>query len=148
MNNIRMNDHWGHQQIPVPYLDRDPSFSQTRTRNPIACDRCRKRKIKCTGDATMCTPCSECISARESATCYYRRVNSFEPANRMCQGEQNIKAEQMITSQAEGGSYAPYGYAQPLSHGQAQPSFAASGWANHAAGYAQGNEVMSRRYAG
>ncbi|XMA07700.1 hypothetical protein WAI453_000491 [Rhynchosporium graminicola] len=52
------------------------SSSRPRSRIPVACGRCRKRKIKCSGDTGG--PCTSCISAGNDQ-CQFLRVLS-EPA--------------------------------------------------------------------
>ncbi|MCJ1453844.1 hypothetical protein MMC28_004193 [Mycoblastus sanguinarius] len=50
-----------------------------RKRNSIACARCRKRKIKCTGDMHDGQGCEACQAAgTSSSTCFYLRVNSHQ----------------------------------------------------------------------
>ncbi|KAL6230076.1 hypothetical protein BDW75DRAFT_223538 [Aspergillus navahoensis] len=46
----------------------------TRRRIPVACLRCRRRKIKCSGDVGDGQGCSNCQSAGD--TCHFLRVNS------------------------------------------------------------------------
>ncbi|KAL4930536.1 uncharacterized protein BDV17DRAFT_40591 [Aspergillus undulatus] len=48
---------------------------QTRRRIPVACSRCRKRKIKCSGDDGDGQGCSNCRSAGNTQ-CHFLRVNS------------------------------------------------------------------------
>ncbi|PLB49594.1 hypothetical protein P170DRAFT_475889 [Aspergillus steynii IBT 23096] len=59
---------------PVPDLDgkgRNPA----RRRIQVACQRCRKRKIKCSGDMGNSRGCSNCVSAGNT-NCQFLRVNS------------------------------------------------------------------------
>ncbi|KAJ5273890.1 hypothetical protein N7478_009015 [Penicillium angulare] len=46
-----------------------------RRRVPVACQRCRRRKIKCSGDSEDGQGCSNCHSAGENL-CQFTRVNS------------------------------------------------------------------------
>ncbi|KAK2786231.1 hypothetical protein FQN51_003623 [Onygenales sp. PD_10] len=53
------------------------SGSSNRKRIPVACGRCRRRKIKCSGD----TGTGQCTNCRNSGTqsCQFLRVNSYMP---------------------------------------------------------------------
>ncbi|KAJ5558074.1 hypothetical protein N7535_009564 [Penicillium sp. DV-2018c] len=57
-------------------LDRDQKPRKQRKRALVACDRCRKRKIKCNGDLDAGKACSSCLSVG-ATECTYNRVNSF-----------------------------------------------------------------------
>ncbi|CAK1357677.1 unnamed protein product [Cercospora beticola] len=51
----------------------------SRRRIQVACSRCRRRKIKCTGDPGDGTGCSACRSAQaDKASCTFNRVGSRE----------------------------------------------------------------------
>ncbi|CAK1356610.1 hypothetical protein CB0940_12226 [Cercospora beticola] len=73
-----------------PYFDRLCARAQTqeqdsgtvqsgssRRRIQVACSRCRRHKIKCTGDPGDGSTCSACKSAKEDS-CTFRRVGSHE----------------------------------------------------------------------
>ncbi|CAG8366255.1 unnamed protein product [Penicillium salamii] len=49
-----------------------------RKRALVACNRCRKRKIKCNGDLNNGLACSSCLSVGANE-CHYSRVNSLSP---------------------------------------------------------------------
>ncbi|KAF7586983.1 hypothetical protein BBP40_007898 [Aspergillus hancockii] len=51
------------------------SRSSTRRRIPVACNRCRKRKIKCSGDPGDGLGCVNC-RASGNVNCHFLRVNS------------------------------------------------------------------------
>ncbi|KAL4954913.1 hypothetical protein BDW69DRAFT_131811 [Aspergillus filifer] len=51
------------------------SRGQTRRRIPVACQRCRKRKIRCSGDVGDGQGCSNCRSSGNTL-CQFLRVNS------------------------------------------------------------------------
>ncbi|KAH8687685.1 hypothetical protein BGZ60DRAFT_13871 [Tricladium varicosporioides] len=57
-------------------LDQDNS-TRPRSRIAVACGRCRKRKIKCSGDANNGQPCSSCNAAGVD-NCQFLRVSSRE----------------------------------------------------------------------
>ncbi|TGZ77694.1 hypothetical protein EX30DRAFT_180777 [Ascodesmis nigricans] len=61
----------------IPLLGSSGNGSQPRRRIPVACARCRKRKIRCTGDPGDNTGCANCKAARVSpGTCVFLRVSS------------------------------------------------------------------------
>ncbi|KAI1407101.1 hypothetical protein F5Y13DRAFT_206675 [Hypoxylon sp. FL1857] len=81
---------------PIPYPDRrfplssqdartttmterevDSESSQPRKRIAVACGRCRKRKIRCSGDPGNGLPCSNCKNAGYEP-CLFLRVSSTE----------------------------------------------------------------------
>ncbi|KAI1081545.1 hypothetical protein F5B20DRAFT_69528 [Whalleya microplaca] len=80
---------------PIPYSDRrflsshdartttmterevDSESSQPRKRIAVACGRCRKRKIRCSGDPGNGLPCSNCKNAGYEP-CLFLRVSSTE----------------------------------------------------------------------
>ncbi|KAI1620967.1 hypothetical protein EDD37DRAFT_140042 [Exophiala viscosa] len=47
-----------------------------RKRVPVACQRCRKRKIKCSGNEDNNQSCANCINAGHAETCHFLRVQS------------------------------------------------------------------------
>ncbi|TVY91233.1 putative transcriptional regulatory protein [Lachnellula willkommii] len=51
--------------------------SRPRSRIPVACGRCRKRKIRCSGDLGTGLPCTNCKSAGNE-NCQFLRVSSTE----------------------------------------------------------------------
>ncbi|KAH6683129.1 hypothetical protein B0J14DRAFT_139556 [Halenospora varia] len=53
------------------------SSARPRSRIAVACGRCRKRKIKCSGDANNGQPCSSCKAAGVD-NCQFLRVSSRE----------------------------------------------------------------------
>ncbi|KAJ5807556.1 hypothetical protein N7447_011012 [Penicillium robsamsonii] len=59
-------------------VERDDKPRKQRKRALVACNRCRKRKIKCNGDLNTGLACSSCrgVGATE---CQYIRVNSLAP---------------------------------------------------------------------
>ncbi|OJI88721.1 hypothetical protein ASPTUDRAFT_387979 [Aspergillus tubingensis CBS 134.48] len=59
---------------PSSELD-SKSRNSTRRRIQVACNRCRKRKIKCSGDSGNGHGCSNCINAGNK-NCQFLRVNS------------------------------------------------------------------------
>ncbi|RAH72670.1 uncharacterized protein BO66DRAFT_368580 [Aspergillus aculeatinus CBS 121060] len=61
-------------QSPSPEID-SKSRNSTRRRIQVACNRCRKRKIKCSGDNGDGQGCSNCRSSG-NANCQFLRVNS------------------------------------------------------------------------
>ncbi|KAK0104054.1 hypothetical protein ONS96_005157 [Cadophora gregata f. sp. sojae] len=65
-----------HESRTVGQSPESESNSRPRSRIPVACGRCRKRKIRCSGDAGG--PCSNCKNAGNDQ-CQFLRVSS-EPA--------------------------------------------------------------------
>ncbi|MCJ1388547.1 hypothetical protein MMC18_001394 [Xylographa bjoerkii] len=64
------------QESPPPDLDSEKN-QHPRRRIAVACSRCRKRKIKCSGDPGDGQGCQNCKSAgQESGACQFLRVNS------------------------------------------------------------------------
>ncbi|KAB8228127.1 hypothetical protein BDV23DRAFT_195951 [Aspergillus alliaceus] len=59
----------------TPILEGEKSRSSTRRRIPVACNRCRKRKIKCSGDIGDGHGCSNCRNSGNQH-CQFLRVNS------------------------------------------------------------------------
>ncbi|KAJ5457182.1 hypothetical protein N7530_012456 [Penicillium desertorum] len=59
-------------------LERDEKPRKQRKRALVACNRCRKRKIKCNGDLNTGLACSSCRSVG-ATECQYIRVNSLAP---------------------------------------------------------------------
>ncbi|RVX72725.1 hypothetical protein B0A52_04123 [Exophiala mesophila] len=51
-----------------------------RKRVPVACERCRKRKIKCSGNEGESGSCVNCKNAGQSEQCKFMRVQSYEAA--------------------------------------------------------------------
>ncbi|KAL2204327.1 hypothetical protein CC79DRAFT_1129681 [Sarocladium strictum] len=66
MNMTAMNDDRGHSDSCGP-----------RKRIAMACSRCRKRKIRCSGDKGDGQPCTNCSNSNHSP-CQFLRVNSCE----------------------------------------------------------------------
>ncbi|KAE8377446.1 hypothetical protein BDV26DRAFT_293170 [Aspergillus bertholletiae] len=58
---------------PIP--EGEKSRNATRRRIPVACNRCRKRKIKCSGDIGDGRGCSNCRTSGNTH-CQFLRVNS------------------------------------------------------------------------
>ncbi|KAE8351884.1 hypothetical protein BDV28DRAFT_136207 [Aspergillus coremiiformis] len=58
---------------PIP--EGEKSRNSTRRRIPVACNRCRKRKIKCSGDNGDGQGCSNCRNSG-NLPCQFLRVNS------------------------------------------------------------------------
>ncbi|KAJ5761398.1 hypothetical protein N7533_003437 [Penicillium manginii] len=58
-----------------PAGDMDSKRNPQRRRVPVACGRCRRRKIKCSGDSGDGQGCSNCRSAGNT-DCQFLRVNS------------------------------------------------------------------------
>ncbi|EXJ87541.1 hypothetical protein A1O3_04501 [Capronia epimyces CBS 606.96] len=54
--------------------------SGSRKRVPVACERCRKRKIKCSGNEGNNQSCANCINAGHEESCRFLRVSSIETA--------------------------------------------------------------------
>ncbi|KEF57095.1 uncharacterized protein A1O9_07285 [Exophiala aquamarina CBS 119918] len=52
----------------------------TRKRVPVACERCRKRKIKCSGNEGENSSCINCKNAGYADNCRFLRVSSMETA--------------------------------------------------------------------
>ncbi|PYH42203.1 uncharacterized protein BP01DRAFT_139289 [Aspergillus saccharolyticus JOP 1030-1] len=61
-------------QSPSPEVD-SKSRNSTRRRIQVACNRCRKRKIKCSGDNGDGQGCTNCRNSG-NANCQFLRVNS------------------------------------------------------------------------
>ncbi|QQK43807.1 Fungal transcriptional regulatory protein, N-terminal [Penicillium digitatum] len=59
-------------------VERDEKPRKQRKRALVACNRCRKRKIKCNGDLNTGLACSSCRSVG-ATECQYIRVNSLAP---------------------------------------------------------------------
>ncbi|KAJ5782134.1 hypothetical protein N7457_003908 [Penicillium paradoxum] len=59
-------------------VERDEKPRKQRKRALVACNRCRKRKIKCNGDLNTGLACSSCRSVG-ATECQYNRVNSLAP---------------------------------------------------------------------
>ncbi|KAF2839436.1 hypothetical protein M501DRAFT_1004071 [Patellaria atrata CBS 101060] len=60
---------------------KDSTNGTSRRRIPVACQRCRKRKIKCSGDYPDGTGCEHCRSIGEGSLCQFERVGTLkEPA--------------------------------------------------------------------
>ncbi|KAJ5121141.1 uncharacterized protein N7515_009102 [Penicillium bovifimosum] len=57
-------------------MEREEKPRKQRKRALVACDRCRKRKIKCNGDLDSGKACSSCLSVG-ATECAYNRVNSW-----------------------------------------------------------------------
>ncbi|EHY57280.1 hypothetical protein ABEF95_008339 [Exophiala dermatitidis] len=54
------------------------AISGSRKRVPVACDRCRKRKIKCSGNEGNNQSCQNCRNSGHGETCRFLRVSSVE----------------------------------------------------------------------
>ncbi|PWY77114.1 hypothetical protein BO70DRAFT_339810 [Aspergillus heteromorphus CBS 117.55] len=66
----------GHHDMVDPGTELDnKSRNSTRRRIQVACNRCRKRKIKCSGDTGDGQGCSNCRTSG-NANCQFLRVNS------------------------------------------------------------------------
>ncbi|KAJ5175548.1 uncharacterized protein N7482_001425 [Penicillium canariense] len=65
-----------HELSPVAEMDTKLRNPQRR-RVPVACGRCRRRKIKCSGDSGDGQGCSNCRSAGNT-DCQFLRVNSLK----------------------------------------------------------------------
>ncbi|KAE8144093.1 hypothetical protein BDV25DRAFT_3184 [Aspergillus avenaceus] len=61
--------------ITPPPEGESKNRNSTRRRIPVACSRCRKRKIKCSGDTGDGQGCSNCQSSGNT-NCHFLRVNS------------------------------------------------------------------------
>ncbi|KAI2701484.1 transcriptional regulator family: Fungal Specific TF [Penicillium roqueforti] len=59
-------------------VEREEKPRKQRKRALVACNRCRKRKIKCNGDLNNGLACSSCRSVG-ATECQYIRVNSLAP---------------------------------------------------------------------
>ncbi|KAF5639597.1 transcriptional regulatory [Fusarium sp. NRRL 25303] len=57
--------------------ERDDDVTPQRKRIAVACGRCRKRKIRCSGDAGNGVPCTNCKNAGHEP-CQFLRVSSHE----------------------------------------------------------------------
>ncbi|KAI1370186.1 hypothetical protein F4677DRAFT_383374 [Hypoxylon crocopeplum] len=79
----------------------DPESSQPRKRIAVACGRCRKRKIRCSGDPGNGLPCSNCKNAGFEP-CLFLRVSSTETQLRNDGSEfgYNLEAARPYTNQA------------------------------------------------
>ncbi|KAK4182354.1 hypothetical protein QBC35DRAFT_178895 [Podospora australis] len=80
--------HGGHHEaatIMADHHDRDATMPQ-RKRVPVACSRCRKRKIRCSGDQGDGLPCSNCKNAGVEK-CRFLRVTSREAPIRLDMGD-------------------------------------------------------------
>ncbi|KAK9860202.1 hypothetical protein MYU51_010577 [Penicillium brevicompactum] len=63
-----------------------------RKRALVACNRCRKRKIKCNGDLNNGLACSSCLSVGANE-CHYSRVNSLSPEEAArCIGSSTVRS--------------------------------------------------------
>ncbi|KAF3385627.1 hypothetical protein F1880_001952 [Penicillium rolfsii] len=69
---MRSSNH--HELSPVAEMESKLRNPQRR-RVPVACGRCRRRKIKCSGDSGDGQGCSNCRSAGNT-DCHFLRVNS------------------------------------------------------------------------
>ncbi|KAH8671667.1 hypothetical protein BX600DRAFT_252060 [Xylariales sp. PMI_506] len=76
-----------HDVRPTTMTEREPDeSSQPRKRIAVACGRCRKRKIRCSGDPGNGGPCSNCKSAGHEP-CLFLRVSSTETQLRDAAGD-------------------------------------------------------------
>ncbi|KAI8965237.1 hypothetical protein F5Y11DRAFT_355077 [Daldinia sp. FL1419] len=79
----------------------DSESSQPRKRIAVACGRCRKRKIRCSGDPGNGLPCSNCKNAGHEP-CLFLRVSSTETHLRNDGNEfgYNLEAARTYSNQA------------------------------------------------
>ncbi len=63
------------RRIPVAVCSHSIYILQSSNKNTLQCGRCRKRKIRCSGDPGNGQPCSNCKSAGNEA-CQFLRVGS------------------------------------------------------------------------
>ncbi|CAJ2502161.1 Uu.00g095550.m01.CDS01 [Anthostomella pinea] len=91
----------------------DSDTSQPRKRIAVACGRCRKRKIRCSGDPGNGGPCSNCKSAGYEP-CLFLRVSSTEThlRNEGSDYGYNLDAARTYANQTRG-AVSPL---NPLSH--------------------------------
>ncbi|KYK54029.1 hypothetical protein DCS_05983 [Drechmeria coniospora] len=101
-------DHLDREPSCNIMMDRDGGLEETssqRKRIAVACGRCRKRKIRCSGDAGNGQPCTNCKNASH-APCQFLRVSSQEVSQ--VKGNSfsyNIDASRMM--QARGSNAVP-----------------------------------------
>ncbi|KIX07692.1 uncharacterized protein Z518_02346 [Rhinocladiella mackenziei CBS 650.93] len=62
----------------TPSETENRATSGSRKRVPVACERCRKRKIKCSGNEGDNQSCANCKHAGHEDTCRFLRVSSME----------------------------------------------------------------------
>ncbi|KAF2139845.1 uncharacterized protein K452DRAFT_299830 [Aplosporella prunicola CBS 121167] len=70
------------RNVPPPSVEPEPDTAngQPRRRIAVACARCRKRKIRCSGDPGNNTGCQNCRAAGADINqCQFNRVGSFAP---------------------------------------------------------------------
>ncbi|KAI9719258.1 MAG: hypothetical protein M1812_003588 [Candelaria pacifica] len=66
----------GNRPSPPQEADLEATGTQPRRRIAVACGRCRKRKIKCSGDPGTGGGCQNCKQAGAANQCMFLRVNS------------------------------------------------------------------------
>lgn len=63
--------------LPTPIHNIEPENNSVRKRTQLACARCRKRKIKCSGDPAPAIGCQACRSAgADLSACTFERVGT------------------------------------------------------------------------
>ncbi|KIW88102.1 uncharacterized protein Z519_11212 [Cladophialophora bantiana CBS 173.52] len=60
--------------------------SGSRKRVPVACERCRKRKIKCSGNEGDSQACANCKNSGLEDSCRFLRVSSVDPSQYSLRG--------------------------------------------------------------
>ncbi|KAK3934604.1 hypothetical protein QBC46DRAFT_426581 [Diplogelasinospora grovesii] len=92
----------------------DPDTPPQRKRIAVACGRCRKRKIRCSGDPGHGLPCSNCKNAGADP-CLFLRVSSQEAPLRNEQSYMyNLDDARTYASRASTASTASLQYAQEM----------------------------------
>ncbi|RAL08652.1 uncharacterized protein BO97DRAFT_196583 [Aspergillus homomorphus CBS 101889] len=105
-------------QSPSPELD-SKSRNSTRRRIQVACNRCRKRKIKCSGDNGEGQGCSNCRSSG-NVNCQFLRVNSSMMQTRGTWPYPTVNAT--ISPSHRHGPYGPSMAPKPASSTPGSPS--------------------------
>ncbi|KAF2093407.1 hypothetical protein NA57DRAFT_61524 [Rhizodiscina lignyota] len=119
---------------PSIELETDSGNGQTRRRVAVACARCRKRKIRCSGDPGDGTGCRNCQAAGANINeCKFHRVGSSEvsltghaPLGNLPDGfasSPNLSVNAMLPSNTQ--PYPPYSRSYPSTQYSAGTSRAA-----------------------
>ncbi|KAL1304296.1 hypothetical protein AAFC00_000701 [Neodothiora populina] len=118
--------------IPTPIHDVEADNSQgARKRSQIACARCRKRKIKCSGDPGNATGCQACRSSgADVRECTFERVGtkftfgvSHDPGGTPTTPTSAYGMTGFLSSISVESGSRPLTYPEPLTHGYDRASY-------------------------
>ncbi|KAF4542413.1 Glycoside hydrolase family 10 [Lasiodiplodia theobromae] len=120
----------------VPAADSDPESSngQPRRRIAVACARCRKRKIRCSGDPGNGSGCQNCRAAgADISACQFHRVGSYVPTSNIYNCPNPLSASTALSMSnlyhgQAGDYYAPH--PKSLLPPRAYPSYSTVGYEN------------------